>query len=277
MSDDIRFSRGPARRPLPRLSDPLLQWSKGLQTNARRIYVGWYSEFGKDADLDDAAAGAGYTKVTLRHGRGEAVTHWEIPIADLFVIAEGVQSIGEMKAANERYGIAFWWATHPTNGKPFSNLRCRVFLRDLLTQGYQRPLTLTLNGTITGDMIAALTRQYEVLDAVDAIRKEDGKPPLCPPFYAASIELAPGQEQVRKSKNAEAQKEITPMIALMPEVMTRDYILHHWTKRPWVSLIEGLLDQTIAWSKLASAVGVSADGEEPNGEEANQEESNHQA
>jgi hypothetical protein len=42
--EDVVFSRGPARRPQPRVADPLLQWASGLQTKERTIYAGWLVE-----------------------------------------------------------------------------------------------------------------------------------------------------------------------------------------------------------------------------------------
>ena len=36
--DDVTFTRELARRPMPRVADPLLQWATGLQTNERWIY-----------------------------------------------------------------------------------------------------------------------------------------------------------------------------------------------------------------------------------------------
>jgi hypothetical protein len=41
--------------------------------------------------------------------------------------------------------------------------------------GYAEPL-LTVKSTLAGDLIAALMRQYDVLDAIDAFRAEDKKP-----------------------------------------------------------------------------------------------------
>ncbi len=38
--EDVTFTCGPARRPSPRVADPLLQWATGLQTKERRIYAG---------------------------------------------------------------------------------------------------------------------------------------------------------------------------------------------------------------------------------------------
>lgn len=264
VADDPPFTRGPARRPAPRVSDPLLQWSTGLTTKERQIYAGWLIEAGKLPELDDAMAAANFSQVTIKHGSGNLVTHWAIEIADVFVIAEGVQSIGEMKHTDDRYGIAFGWRTLE-GGRQQSVLRFRGFLRELLQVGFHEPLLITAKSTLTGDLIAALTRQYEVLDAVDAFRTLDKKPPLGPPLYACSIPLGPGQEVARGSGGQ--TKAITPMVARIPAPITKEYLRAHWIKREWLALIEDgrggppLIDQTIAWSRAASK--QIAAGDEP--------------
>jgi len=126
--DEVTFTRGPARRPIPRVSDPLLQWATGLQTKERRIYAGWLAEAGKIDALDAAMEQAGFAQVTIKHGSGNMVTHWAVETANLFVIAEGVQSIGEMKHTTERYGIAFGWRTLP-GGRQQSQLRFQKLAR----------------------------------------------------------------------------------------------------------------------------------------------------
>jgi hypothetical protein len=256
MSEDIHFSRGPARRPLLRIADSLLQWSTGLQTNERRLYSGWLAEAGRSEAFDAAMGQAGFSQVTIKHGSGRSVTHWAVEYADLFVIADGVQSIGEMKHTADRYGIAFGWRTLP-GGRQQSQLRFRAFLRQLLEVDFVEPVLVTVKGTLTGNLIAALTRQYEVLDAIDAFRKQDGKPSLNPSFYACSISLGPGQE-VSRGSGAQT-KEITPIVATIPASITKAYILQHWIKRPWVQLIEGQIEQTIAWSVSASALIAAGD------------------
>jgi hypothetical protein len=256
--EDVTFSRGPARRPIPRVADPLLQWATGLQTKERRIYAGWLAEAGRIDALDAAMEQAGFSQITIKHGSGNMVTHWAVETANLFTIAEGVQSIGEMKNTTERYGIAFGWRTLP-GGRQQSQMRFRAFLHELLAVGFEEPLLVTVKGTLTGDLIAALTRQYEVLDAVDAFRKQSGKPPYNPPFYACSIPLGPGAEVTRGSGGA--TKEITPIIANIPTPITKEYILARWIKRPWVQLIEGLIDQTNAWSVTASTL-IASDEEQ---------------
>ncbi|HEU4326438.1 MAG TPA: hypothetical protein VFS21_25075 [Roseiflexaceae bacterium] len=246
--DDVTFSRGPARRPVPRVSDPLLQWATGLSTTERRIYAGWLVEVGRNQNLDGAMREAGFPQVTIKHGSGNIVTHWAVETANLFVVAEGVQSIAEMQHTADRFGIAFAWR-QLQGGRQQSQLRFRAFLHELLAVGFHEPLLVTAKGTLTGDVITALTRQYDVLDAVDAMRAQGGKPPLQPPFYAASIPLGPGQEVARGSVQT---KEITPVLAQVPTPVTKDYIAQHWIKRSWVPLVEALLDQTIAWSVATS-------------------------
>lgn len=246
--EDVAFTRGPARRPVPRVADALLQWSTGLQTKERRIYAGWLAEVGRTEALDEAMEQAGFAQVTIKHGGGNFVTHWAVEIANLFVIAEGVQTISEMKHTPERYGISFGWR-QLQDGRGQSVLRFRAYLQELLHVGYYEPLLVTVKSTLTGDALNGLMRQYEVLDAVDALRKQQGKPALEPPFYACSIPLGPGAEVSRGSTQT---KEITPIIAHIPTPVTREYVLDHWIKREWATLIEAQLDQTIAWSTANS-------------------------
>jgi hypothetical protein len=47
--------------------------------------------------------------------------------------------------------------------------------------------------------------------------------------------------------------------------VTKEHIRAHWTRRDWVGLIEGMLDETIALSATTSK--LIAAGEEQNGEE----------
>jgi hypothetical protein len=247
--DDTQFNRGPARRPVAVVSDPLLQWSTGLQTNKRTIYAGWLAEVGRNPDFDGPMELAGFEQLTIKHGSGNFVTHWAIPTANMFVIAEGVQSIGEMKHTDERYGVAFGWRTLQ-DGRQQSQLRARVLLRELLELGYTEPLLLSCKSTLTGDILKAFNEQYRVLDAVDAFRAQDKKPPRNPPFYACSIPIGAGQEVARGSGGQ--TREIAPPVADIPVEITREYILSTWIQREWIPAIERHLDETVRWSVRAS-------------------------
>jgi len=256
--EEPAFTRGPARRPTPVVADAVLQWASGLPTADRRVYAGWLIEAGKDEILDLAMEQAGFTQITIKHGQGNLVTHWAVETANVFLVADGVQSIGEMKDDPSRYGIAFGWHAHES-GRAQSQLRCRVFLRELLNVGYAEPLLLTVKGTLTGDLITSLMRQYDVLDANAALRKAAGKQPWDLPLYAFSIPLGPGPEVTRGQGNA--TKTITPMRDVVPTVVTKEHLLAHWIQRPWVAVIEALLDATIAWS-IAESAAIAA-GDEP--------------
>lgn len=255
MADEtVVFTRGPARRPVQPVADPLMQWATGLQTADRRLYAGWLVPCQQSDTLDEALSVAGYEPVVIRHGNGNQIAHWAIEYANLFVLAEGVQSLVEMKHTSDRYGIAFGWKQLP-DGRWQSQLRFRAHLQELLQVGYTEPLLISVKSTLTSDLITALTRQYAVLDAVDAIRREQGRPPMGAPFYACSIPIGPGEEVARGSAQTKA---ITPPVAKIPEVITRDYLKARWMRREWVGLIEGQLDATIAWS-VAESCRISSD------------------
>ncbi|MCG8349085.1 MAG: hypothetical protein MI924_15045 [Chloroflexales bacterium] len=271
--EEIRFSRGPARRPVARPGDSLLQWSTGLQTDKRTIYAGWLVETGRSETLDEAMETAGFTTVTIRHGSGNTVMHWAVEQANLFVIAEGVQGITEMKNTPDRYGVAFGWRTLP-DGRPQSALKFRALLHELLDVDYTEPLLVSVKSTLTGDLLAALMHQYDVLDAIDRERAAKGQPPLNPPFYACSIPLGPGAEVARGSAQ---KKEIVPIVAHVPDSIDRSYLVAHYIRKPWVTLIEGMLDATITWSVTASQqitmgedLATQSYGDEPYPEPINQ-------
>ncbi len=248
MEEEITFSRGPARRPVTRLADPLLQWSTGLQTQQRNIYAGWLIQTGRVESLDAAMQAAGFQTVTIRHSGGNLVTHWAVETANLFLIAEGVQSTAEMGSSVERYGIAYAWRTLP-DGRPQSVLKCRAFLHELLELGYTEPVLVSVKSTLTRDMLEALMGQYDVLDAIDQLRIQQGQPPLHPPFYACSIPIGPGKEV---SRGGTQKKEIVPIVAHIPNPIDRPYLVSHYIRKAWVPLIENLLDITIEWSIATS-------------------------
>ena len=160
MSEEFGFTRGPARRPKATVSDPLLQWAGGLETKTRALYVGWFTEVNVNAELDEACQRTGFHNVQIKHQRtgapAEIKTHWAIPVANIFVICDGVQTILEMAETKERNGIAFWWKQN--GDRPESHLRARVYLRELLEVGFDRPFTLTAKSNLTGDIITAMLR-----------------------------------------------------------------------------------------------------------------------
>jgi hypothetical protein len=242
--EDDAFGRGPARRPFPVVRAPTLQWASGLPTTGRAIFAGWLCEREWDTELDAAMERAGVTSTTIRHGGGALVNHWTLPTVSLFLIAEGVQSLHELRETSERYGIAFWWTTLP-NSMRQSHLRCRVLARELLTVGYDAPLTLSVKSTLTGDLIAALVQQYAVLDAAAILW---GRTDL--PFFAFSLPIGVGAEVTRG--NGGQARTLVPMVAGVPKPIDEEYLAAQWTTQAWAERVEGLLDATVAWSREMS-------------------------
>ena len=251
------FTRAAARRPIERPREPLLQWATGLPTTKRELYAGWFVEAGQDADLDDAMGRAGFAPVAIKHGAGNVVTHWALPVCSFFVVCDGIQTITEMRDSVDRYGIAFGWRS--LDGRPQSVLRARVFVQELCAVGYIQPLLLSVKSTLTGDLLRCLIDHYQVLDSINPIRAAAGKPPISVPFYAVAITLGAGSEVQRGSGQT---KEITPMT----EIGARDraYVLAHWCRREWVQAIESQVDATIIWSRAESS--KIAAGDAPEGE-----------
>jgi hypothetical protein len=263
LNGGVEFSRGGARRPAPILAEPVMQWSTGLPTEDRKqLYAGWLIEVDQDEALDEAMLAAGYGSIKIRHGGGNVVAHWRIESASVFVLADGVQTMSEMRSTPERYGIAFAWRELP-DGRRQSVLRMRVLVRELLAVGYDRPLLISVKSTLTGDLIAALLRQYDVLDAAQAEQARSGKAQRELPFYAFSLPLGPGVEVARGRAQT---KEIVPMVAQVPGTIEREYLLAHWIDRAWVAGIEARMDETIAWS-VAQSAQVAAGVEEGEGYE----------
>lgn len=249
--DDITFQRGPARRPDAADALPVLQWATGLTTTQREVYAGWLVETGKHEDLDAAMTAAGFATVAIKHGNGNVVTHWRVEVADLFIAADGVQGLAEMKADPARYGVAFWWGT-TEDGRARSQLRAQVFLRPLLDVGYTEPLLLSVKSTLTGDILAALMRVYDILDALDALRTAQGRPALNAPFYAVSLPIGAGAEVQR---GATQKKGIVPPVALLPETLDGEWLVGQYIKAAWVATLEAATDRAVAWSTRISATG----------------------
>lgn len=252
---DVRFTRPAARRPVERSREPLLQWATGLPTKDKKLYAGWLVEAGLHEDLDLAMNDAGIRQVTIKHGSGKLVSHWALSVASLFIIADGIQTMSEMRDSPDRFGVAFGWRDN--DGRPQSVLRCRVLIQELCQVGYTEPLLLSVKSTLTGDLLSCFIRHYQVLDSINPIREAAGKSPIAVPFYAVALRLGAGDEVQRGSGQT---KEITPMVEIGPR--DREYALAHWCKKPWVEAIEGLVDSTIVWSRGESIRIAAGDREE---------------
>ena len=169
MAGRYPFTRGPARLQCPAWRTAAAV-GHGPRRRDRRIYAGWFVEASKLDTLDQAMAQAGFAHVTIKHGGGNLVTHWAVRTANLFVVAEGVQ--GDRRdaarpALRDRVRLADA-RRRPAAVAAARACCCASCWRSAI--GARAP---DRQSTLTGDVIAALTGRYAVLDAVDAFRAAD--------------------------------------------------------------------------------------------------------
>jgi hypothetical protein len=221
-----------AERSAP--SGPILQWATGLPTTDRRIVAGWITEAGRDEGLDRAALGAGFDRVTIKHGSGKVVTHWHLEAADLLLIARAVPTINELRRSPLRSGIAFSWAEGER-----SKLRAQVYVKALVAVGYEEPLTITAKSTQTGDVIAALQRLYDLIDA-------SGR--LAFPLYAFWLPTGPGADVERGA--GDNTRTFAPLVALVPETITREWLRGQYAgkDKDLIGRVEAAMESVVAWS-----------------------------
>lgn len=241
--DDLDFDGAPPVRPV---SDPLLQWFNGLPTDDDRIAKGWHIERGKQSRIDEVCHELGLVSYSVFHrGSGKTVPYFRLGDCSLFVITAGLQSVQEMNASRERIGIAYGWQNH----KGSSKLKFRAIIQELAARGYTEPFTVSLEGTITREMLVSLGEQFRALDAYKAYREKRGKAGS-PPYYALSLPLHPAR-QVKPVGHGEhgEQYTILPMFAAIPSPVTADYLRDHLCPVDLYERIRDLLlTPTILWS-----------------------------
>lgn len=245
---DAHFRNRQARNVSPPTFDPILQWANNvIDVDNNMAYVGWLSEHGKNKEFDMAMLDAGFVTTTIKHGNGKKVRHWLIPTVELYPLIEHVSTFLEIKTTNERFGMALGWRTLESGAKQ-SFLKFKALMGALYPY-YCEPVIVTAKSTITDDLIAALLRQYDILDWISASVKAGGKEPLAYPYYAISLVLGAGEE-VRRGDTKTSS--VVPPINAAPKPMTRDYAAQVFIGRqhyqPLINLIESLLDDAAQWS-----------------------------
>ena len=249
MSDSFRGR--PAQRPVATIrTEPVLQWASQLMTKEKKIHSGWLTEVGRDDALDVAMAECGIKEITIKHGNGKFVTHWDIGAAVILPVIEQVDTLQTIKNGPERSGMALGWRL-TEDGKNQSFLKMFVFLVPLLEIGYDLPLILTAKSTLTGDICHALWRHYDLIDFAEDARVKAGKPRAGYPYYAFALSLGPGQDVMRGSG---VQKDFTPVINNMPDPPTKEWAKAFYVGNipHYMELVEGKLPEAVEWSVSAS-------------------------
>jgi hypothetical protein len=267
-----------ARRPqvtdqeFVRFNDPTVQWSNHLETTTNdKFYDGFLIPMNQEnrengPELDAFLKEIGQETVVIQH-TDKKKKYWAMPTMDAFILANGVQSWAEIKidtnpleSAFVRYGIAAAWNDNVRS----SYVKFRFLPVAWLAAGWEHPLTYTSKGYASGDVLKALTRHFDLLDAIDAHREVQKKAPLNPPYYEVSVELVPGDRIMRGKKGA--QSKVVQLISGVPEDFDIKYVGAHYIKPEWKELIGSMVPQTVLWSVneskyLASFKDKDADSE----------------
>ncbi|MCC6626392.1 MAG: hypothetical protein IT340_03200 [Chloroflexi bacterium] len=194
-------------------------WSSGKEiVGEDAIFRGWFLDVGIDPALDEAAAAAGWPQGRLLHLDGESREHWLLPSPTvLFVLIDGIPygRLSALASNDVAYaGVGCSWIRGQR-----SRLGVMALARDLLTQGYETPLPFTVSSTSTDDLLAALLRHNEVLDALEAAARAAGKPREFD-FHGIGLPLVPGPKVARGAGPLTTQ--ISPVTCAHPQELTRE-------------------------------------------------------
>lgn len=266
--EDEQIVEGVVEAVEPQPDDATIFWSnkrpvvlpKGrASANVSGEYSGFLVPTDQNPMLDEAFAIAGAQAIMISHSDGDR-EHWCLPTATLFIVAQGLQSSSQMRDTTERLGIAYGWqlqrdgktkeiTVDPKTGKPKTQsvLKLRCYLPQLVAVGYCEPLRLSISGTMTGDILQGLTRQYAVIRTVRDLRQAKGLAQVALPFwsYALTFEAGP-------SSNRGIAKVIPPTVRL-PQPIDLEYLKSHRVTVDIAELIKNILDDTVTWSKEESA------------------------
>ena len=242
----------PLRRPLG--NGPLLQWFNALPAG-KALATGWHIQANRcSEELAAALKAYGYPRVSVLHRMsGEIVEYWAIETCSLFVLCNGFEDSWTMKESSERQGIAYGWI----EAKNHSKIKSRVIIAELAAVGYFEPFTISLEGMITEEYLAALEQQFRVLDAFEHL---SGNPA---PFYGFSLTLAPAEKAKMVGNNGK-QSPIVPMTTDVPAQIDEDYLRNHLCPAELLAAIQerDLIGKAIMWSVETSKIIARGDDKE---------------
>jgi hypothetical protein len=194
-------------------------WSSGKEVvGGDSIFRGWFLDIGVDPALDGAAAAAGWPQGQLVHLDGATRDHWLLPSPlVLFPLIDGLpyKRLGALAANDISYaGVGCSWVKGQR-----SRLGVMALARDLLAQGYETPIPFCVSSTSTDDLLTALLRHNDLLDALEEAARSAGKPREFE-FHGVGLPLLPGPKVARGAGAQTTQ--ISPITCAHPTEFTRE-------------------------------------------------------
>jgi hypothetical protein len=194
-------------------------WSSGKEiVGGDNIFRGWFLDVGVDPALDAAATAAGWPQGQLLHLDGAIRDHWLVPSpVVLFPLIDGLpyKKLSALAANDVSYsGLGCSWVRGQR-----SRLGVMALARDLLAHDYRTPIPFCVSSTSTDDLLGALLRHNDLLDALEEAARAANKPRDFE-FYGIGLPLLPGPKVARGSGALTTQ--ISPIACGHPTEFTRE-------------------------------------------------------
>lgn len=227
----------------------------GEEKKRRISYAGLFTDIGVDPELDKAMRDAGFEKAFISHQQG-ATEHWIFPAeTEVFLIAQGLQTLGQMRATTERKGLA-WGERKNEQGKKRSYFYAQVLIKALLPY-YKKPMILCLKSTQTDDGLNLFRAQYKVLRFAHEVLQAQGKDmPL--PLWSYALTIVAASEQSTRGVPP-FSSDIFPIIALLPRELNVEYLqtMEMEALGEYVELFKSLAARSVEWSsKLVAKIAA---------------------
>ncbi len=246
----LQYATGlPAQRPKMDAQGFALYDENGEPEVENLFYAGFFTEHGKDKDLDKAMSDARAPLISIIHGSGEVVQHWGIAKPVVYLIANGVPT---NSGTGGKLGMVYLWRQKQNNPSTRESvLYAQLVLKALLPFGFSKPFIFTVKSTQTTDALTAFSKQYKVLQRVhQELQRYNADMDLS--LGPDSLPLGPARKPEVRGSGATA-KNIVPLISLIPDELPLTYLQRHEVPLEYVEVLRPLTQASIEWAMSLSA------------------------
>lgn len=239
---------------------PTIQWGNGKTEGRTTIgagrfvsHVGWYSEVGKDAELDSWLAGLDVPQLEIRHPRAgtapHIARHWNLgETLRLFPITSGpvaptvAASLSPRNlAATVEAGLGVRWGRGQGE-------RSKLALRAYLQVGaaiFPRPVQLSVRSRMTDELLAALIDHTRVCELADNL-VDRAKHPDVVQCYELALTLGAGAEEAWGKGETTT---VVPLASRHPQAPDLAYLRTSWRPEALVGMVLRDWPDVQAWAQ----------------------------
>lgn len=208
-------------------------------------FAGFFTEIGKDPELDEVMRAKDIPCVYILHGGGEVKKHWALEEASVFLVAKGLPGNSREEGQS---GVVFTWRKKD-KGKDEnvkeSVISVQVLIRDLLPL-YAKPFVLTMKSTQSTDLHKAMTYQYKVLrrahEELQRVHRD-----MALPLWAYSLPMGPSGNPESRG-GGEKKSVIIPLVALVPKEVTTEYLYRNEIPEDYIEILREAAEGSVGWA-----------------------------